>query len=67
MTAAEIDKYGMSNASHLAILRGLIQIFNQLVPEIKFVSELPDPLSTKIKASLRYSDILNYFSELNSK
>ena len=67
MTAAEIDRYWMSNALHLAILRGLIQIFNQLFPEIKLVSELPDPLSTKIKASLRYSDILNYFSELNSK
>ena len=67
MTAAEIDKYGMSNALHLAILRGLIQIFNQLFPEIKLVNGLPDPLSTKIKANLRYSDVLNYFSELNSK
>jgi hypothetical protein len=57
----------MSNALHLAILRGLIQIFDQSFPEIKLVNELPDPLSTKIKASLRYSDILNYFSELNSK
>ncbi len=67
MTAVEIDKYWMSNALHLAILRGLIQIFDQSFPEIKLVNELPDPLSTKIKASLRYSDILNYFSELNSK
>ena len=67
MTAAEIDKYGMSNTLHLAILRGLIQIFNQLFPEIKLVNGLPNPLSTKIKTSLRYSDVLNYFSELNSK
>mgnify|MGYP002870000400 CR=1 FL=1 len=33
MTAAEIDKYGMSNALHCAILRWMIQIFNQLFPE----------------------------------
>lgn len=67
MTAAEIDKYWMSNALHCAILRGMIQIFNQLFPEIQIKNELPNPLSTKIKWNLRYKDILNYFSELNSK
>lgn len=67
MTAAEIDKYGMSNALHCAILRWMIQIFSQLFPEVKINNKLPDPLSTKIKANLRYTDILNYFSRLNSK
>ena len=67
MTAAEIDNYGMSNALHLAILRGMIQIFNELLPEWNFTSELPNPLTTKIKAKLRYTDVLNYFSELNNK
>jgi ribonuclease HII len=28
---------------------------------------LPNPLATKIKANLKYTDVLNYFSELNSK
>ena len=67
MTATEIDKYGMSNALHCAILRWMIQIFNQLFPEIKIKNELPNPLATKIKANLKYTDVLNYFSELNSK
>lgn len=67
MAAAEIDKYGMSNALHCAILRGMIQIFSQLFPEIKIKNELPNPLATKIKANLKYTDVLNYFSELNSK
>lgn len=65
MTATEIDKYGMSNALHLAILRWMIQIFSQLFPEVKIKHELPNPLSTKIKTNLKYIDILNYFSELN--
>lgn len=67
MTAAEIDKYGMSNALHLTILRGMFQIFNQIFPEIKIKSELPSPLSTKVKPNLQYTDILNYFSQFNSK
>lgn len=67
MTAAEIDKYGMSNALHCAILRWMIQIFSQIFPELKIKNELPAPLSTKIKANLRYTDVFNYFSELNSK
>ena len=66
MTASEIDKYGMSNALHLAILRWMILIFSQLFPEIKIKSELPSPLSTKIKTNLKYTDVLNYFLELNS-
>lgn len=65
MTAAEIDKYWMSNALHLAILRWMIQIFSQLFPKIK--NELPNPLSTKIKTNLKYTDILNYFSDLNNE
>lgn len=67
MTAAEIDKYGMSNALHLAILRWMIQIFQQLFSDDKFENILPAPLSTKIKTNIKYSDILNYFSDLNSK
>lgn len=66
MTAAEIDKYGMSNALHCAILRWMIQIFSQLFPEIKINNELPNPIYTKIKTNLKYTDVLNYFSELNS-
>jgi ribonuclease HII len=67
MTAAEIDKYGMSNALHLAIIRWMIQIFNELFSEIKISNELPDPLSIKIKPNLKYTDVLNYFSELSAK
>ena len=67
MTASEIDKYGMSNALHLAILRWMILIFSQLFPEIRIKSELPSPLSTKIKTNLKYTDVLNYFSELSAK
>ena len=67
ITAAEIDKYWMSNALHCAILRGMIQIFNQIFSDIKIKNDLPNPLSTKIKANLKYTDILNYFSQLNSK
>ena len=65
MTAAEIDKYGMSNALHLAILRWMIQILDQLFPKIN--DKLPDPLSTKAKTNLKYKDVLNYFSELNNE
>ena len=54
MTAAEIDKYGMSNSLHLAILRGMIQIFNQLFPEIKIRNELPHSISTKVKPNIKY-------------
>lgn len=71
ITAAEIDKYWMSNALHCAILRGMIQIFAQIFaqifPEISIKNELQNPLSTKIKRNLKYADVLNYFSELNSK
>lgn len=67
MTASEIDKYGMSNALHLAILRGMIQIFNELFPESRFKINLPNPLTTKIKTNLKYTDVLNYFSELNNR
>jgi hypothetical protein len=45
----------------------MIQIFNQLFPEIKIKDELPNPLTTKIKTNLKYTDVLNYFSQLNSK
>ena len=67
MTAAEIDKYWMSNALHCAILRWMIQIFNKLFPEFKIKNELPNSLSTRIKTNLKYTDILNYFSKLNSE
>lgn len=67
MTAVEIDEYGMSNALHCAILRGIIQVFDQLFPDISLKKALPNPLSTKIKPNLRYTDILNYFLVLNSK
>lgn len=66
MTAAEIDKYWMSNALHYSILRWLIKIFNQLFPEISINNELPNPLSIKIKPTLKYTDVLNYFSIINS-
>ena len=67
MIATEIDKYGMSNALHCAILRWIIQIFNNLFPENYIKGDLPDPLAIKIKASYKYTDILDYFSELNSQ
>ena len=67
MTAEEIDNYGMNNALHCAILRWMIQIFNQIFPEITIKNELPDSLATKIKTNLKYTDVLNYFSILNSK
>ena len=67
MTAAEIDKYGMSNALHCAILRWMILILNQLFPDFALSNDLPNPLSTKINAKIKYNDILNYFSKLNSQ
>ena len=67
MTASEIDRYWMSNALHCAILRGMIQIFSQIFHENKLKNDLPNPLSTKIKTNLKYTDVLNYFSELNSQ
>jgi hypothetical protein len=45
----------------------MIQVFSQLFPEIKFKNEIPNPLAIKIKANLKYTDILNYFSELSAK
>lgn len=67
MTAAEIDKYWMSNTLHCAILRWVIDIFIQLFPEIEIKNQLPNPLSTKVKPNLKYTDVLNYFSQLNSQ
>lgn len=67
MTAAEIDAYWMSNALHCGILRWMIQIFNQLLPGNYLKNDLSTPISTKIKPDLKYSDILNYFSQLNSQ
>ena len=67
MTASEIDKYGMSNALHLAILRWMILIFGQLFPEIKIKNRFPNSLSTKVKSELKYTDVLNYFTKLNSE
>ena len=67
MTATEIDRYGMSNALHCAILRWIIQILNQLFPDSTLDNELSNPLSTKIKANLNYNDVLDYFSKLNSQ
>lgn len=70
MTAAEIDKYGMTNTLHCAILRWLIQISNQLFPnELWKRLTLPNPLSTKIttKYQIAYSDVLSFFSNLQSK
>ena len=67
MTASEIDKYGMSNSLHLAIIRWMILIFNQLFPEIKIKNELSNPISIKVKQNLKYADVLDYFTKLNSK
>ena len=67
MTAAEIDKYWMSNALHCAILRGMIQVINQVFKKENIKNELPNPLSVKFKKNLKYIDVLNYFSDLNSK
>lgn len=67
MTAAEIDKYWMSNALHCAILKWIIQIFNQLFPELYFKNNLQNPVSTKVKPNIKYTDILDNFSHLNSK
>jgi hypothetical protein len=57
----------MSNALHCAILRGMIQILNKAFPEFKIKNDLPDPLSIKIKTNTKYTDVLNYFSELNTQ
>jgi hypothetical protein len=45
----------------------MIQIFSQIFPEIKIKDDLPDPLSIKVKPNLKYTDILDYFSELSAK
>lgn len=66
MTAAEIDKYGMSNSIHLAILRWMILIFSELFPNAKFKNIHPNPLSTRFEKNLKYSDVLNYFIKINS-
>ena len=67
MTAAEIDCYGMNNSLHCAILRWMIEIFNQICPESQIKNNLPNPLSINIKTNLKYTNVLNYFSKLNSK
>lgn len=67
MTAAEIDKFGMSNALHCAILRWMIRIFSQIFPKIKIKNEFPNPISIKVKANIKYIDILNYFTKLYSE
>ena len=67
MTAAEIDKYWMSNSLHCAILRWLIQMFNKAFPQFTLGCKLPNPLSTKITTNIEYKDVLNYFSNLNSQ
>ena len=66
MTASEIDKFWMSNALHCAIIRWMINIFSQLYPKLKIVNKLPNPLSISPKSNLKYKDVLNYFSQLNS-
>lgn len=66
-TASEIDKYWITNALHCAILRGMTQIFKQIFHEKHLNNKIPNPLSTKIKPNLKYNDILNYFSKLNSQ
>ena len=67
MTAVEIDKYWMSNALHCAILRGMIQIISEAFPEFNIKNVLPNPLSIKIHTNSKYTDVLNYFLELNAK
>ena len=67
MSAAEIDRYWMSNSLHCAILRWMIQIFNYISPNIKLKNILPNPLSTTVKPCIKYADILSYFSKLNSE
>jgi hypothetical protein len=38
-----------------------------LFSEFEIGNKLPNPLAMEIKTSLKYNDVLNYFSELNSK
>jgi hypothetical protein len=45
----------------------MIRILNQLFPDFALSNDLPNPLSTKINAKIKYNDILNYFSKLNSQ
>jgi hypothetical protein len=45
----------------------MIQIFSQLFPKNKIENKLPNPLSTEVKANLKYTDVLNYFLRLNSE
>lgn len=67
MTATEVDYYWMNNSLHCAILRWIIEIFNQIYKELQIKNDLPNPISTNIKPNLKYTNILNYFSQLNSK
>ena len=67
MTSSEIDTYWMTNSLHCAILRGIINIFNQIFPDNQLNNYLPNPISTKIKTNIKYNDILSYFSNLHSK
>ncbi len=67
MTASEIDRYGMSNSLHLAILRWMILIFGQIFSGGKIRNVLPNPISTRVKPTLKYLDVLDYFNKLNSE
>ena len=69
VTATEIDLYGMTNAIHCAILRWMIQLFQNLYPNyFSFNLTLPDPLAKSISSSekIQYKDVLSVFSSLYS-
>lgn len=67
ITAVEIDKYWMTNALHCAILRWMYKFFCNLFKKSNYDEILPNPLSTKIKPKINYTDIQNYFLTLKSK
>lgn len=69
MTAAEIDNYGITNSLHCAILRWMLQIIQKTYPsEFNINREiLPDPVSTKIKAIMKYNEIVSIFSKIEEK
>ena len=67
VTAAEIDKYWMTNAIHCAILRWMYKIFNELFKENTYEEILPNPLSIKIKPKISYNNIQDYFLSLKCK
>ena len=68
VTAQEIDTYWMSNSLHIWILRWLIQIINALYPQYFNVNDyIPNPLSIKLNKRIKYTDILSWFSTLESQ